>query len=84
MGAGVIVRDHEGKLLASMCSSKPYIIDLMVTKALADGKQSNFVEIWIIIEGDTPEVVQALKNEERCQSWYGQIIFYFLFVWVVN
>jgi hypothetical protein len=38
MGASTIVKDHEGKVLAFMCSSKPYIIDLTITKALVDGR----------------------------------------------
>jgi hypothetical protein len=32
MGVGVIVRDHEDNVLVTMSSSKPYIIDLVVTK----------------------------------------------------
>lgn len=39
---GVIVKDHEGKVLATMCSSKPYITDLIVVHAYAIWKAVEF------------------------------------------
>jgi hypothetical protein len=35
MGVGIIVRDHDKKLLATIYLSKLYIIDLVVAVALA-------------------------------------------------
>jgi len=31
IGVGIIARDHEGKVMASMCTTKPYISDPEVT-----------------------------------------------------
>jgi hypothetical protein len=35
---GTIVRDQQGNVLASLCSSKPYIIDLAVAEAYTTEK----------------------------------------------
>lgn len=35
MGIGIIVRDHEGCVLAATCDSKSYITDPVIAKLLA-------------------------------------------------
>ena len=35
MGVGIIVRDYEKKVLATMCSSRKFIINPIVTEAYA-------------------------------------------------
>jgi hypothetical protein len=35
ISVGVIVRDHEGNVLATMCSPKPYIIDQTIEETYA-------------------------------------------------
>lgn len=47
MGASVIVRDYEGKVMATMCSSMIFIIDPTVAEAFAALKAVALVEIWV-------------------------------------
>lgn len=39
MGLRVFVRDYEGNVLASMCTTKSFIIDLIVAEVVATWKQ---------------------------------------------
>lgn len=47
MGVAIIAKDHEEKVLASMCSTKPYISNLFVPKAVAAWKMIYFVGTWV-------------------------------------
>lgn len=38
IGVGAIARNHKGNVLASLCSSKPYISDMTVAEAYAAWK----------------------------------------------
>lgn len=69
MGVEVIFRDHEGNVLANMCSSKPYIFDPIVVEAYAAWKVVEFsIDLGIlniILEGDVLEIVNALRIEGK-------------------
>jgi len=78
MGVGVIARDAEGFLLASMCATLPFITDPIVIEARAIWKTVIFYGDlrlqWVNIEGDALEILQALRKEESCWSLYRQLI----------
>jgi hypothetical protein len=78
MGIGVIIRDHNGAILAALVASKQYIIDPTTVEALVAWKM---VELCVsmdcnsvILEGDSMEVVQALRNEEVSWGRYSTLI----------
>lgn len=68
MGASVIVRDYEGKVMATMCSSMIFIIDPTVAEAFAALKAVAFGRDLglhnVILEGDVLEIVHALRRED--------------------
>jgi hypothetical protein len=73
MGIGVIARDHNGNAVVMLSASKEYISD----PAMAEGSGWRAVEsAWsldlenIMLEGDSLEVVQALKENGSCWSLY--------------
>lgn len=75
---GIIAKDHDGNILASMCSTKPYISDPFVAEVVAAWKVVKFRRELgfqnIMMEGDMPEIVHALQKEGCCWSMYGQLI----------
>lgn len=67
MRAGVIRWVHAGSVRFSMCHTKPYIPDTMVTEALAawKGRNSRAIDFLHIMLGwDALEIVFALRPEE--------------------
>jgi hypothetical protein len=81
MGVGVlIVSDHEGQVLATMCSSKTYTTDPIVWRLLEDRwKAMNFsrdmgIHNNIILEGDGLKIMHALPKEGQSWSWYSNLI----------
>jgi hypothetical protein len=67
MGVGIIAQDHEGKIIAARCLSRPYITDPTTAEALAAWKLAEFsTELGlrqVIAEGDALEVVLTLQQE---------------------
>jgi len=65
MIVGIIAKDHEGKVLVSMCSTKLYISDLLVAEALAAWKVVTFSKYLrfqnIMNEGNARKIVHALR-----------------------
>jgi len=61
MGVGIIARDHNGHVRASMCTITPYVLNSTVAEALAAWQGVEFChdfEIqFIMLEGDTKEIV---------------------------
>ena len=78
MGLGVVARNHEGVIVATVCRSPSHISDLSTTEGMAariDVELSNSLGLRdIILEGDALEVVQALNQSDMCCRSYGQII----------
>jgi ribonuclease HI len=78
MGMGIIARDHEGYVLASMCSIKQFIVDPAVAEAYAALKAVEFccdLGLWnILLEGDALEIVNALLLDDPSWSRYGHLI----------
>ena len=78
MGFGVIARDHEGKVIATMSGSLPNISCPSVAEALGAWKlvgmclSLNFSKI--ILKGDALEVVNALKKDGLCWCSYGTVV----------
>lgn len=60
MGVGVTIRDHDGNVLATMCSSKPYIVNPTATEASATWKSIELNRdlgiLNIMLEGDVMEI----------------------------
>ncbi|XP_040998121.1 uncharacterized protein LOC121244147 [Juglans microcarpa x Juglans regia] len=68
LGIGVIVRNSEGSVMASLCSSMDLIPDPLLAEAVATRRASSFcVELGlqhIILEGDSLSVVKAIQHKE--------------------
>jgi hypothetical protein len=68
MGVGAIVRYHEGKVMATMCSSMKFIIDPTMGEAFAAWKAMVFGRNLglhnVILEDDALEIVHALRRED--------------------
>lgn len=79
MGAGIIVRDRNGEVMASMVVpindvTSPFIAECYAMwKAIEICTRLGFREV--ILEGDEIcIVIDAVNNEEEDESWSGQII----------
>lgn len=68
MGVSIIVWDHKGQVLATICSSKPYITNPTIVEAHAAWKVEKFgTDLGlqnIIIEGDALKIVQNLQKDD--------------------
>lgn len=78
MGVGVVVRDSTGGVLATQCMTKPFVRDPGVAEAMALRTALMLLgQLGItktIMEGDSLEVVQAMKREECSWARYGPIL----------
>lgn len=78
MGVGVVVRDYTWGVLASQCSTRPYINDSTVAEALAFWTTANLRHqlgfVAAILEGDSLEVVQAAGNEGDLWNNYRPVV----------
>lgn len=67
MGVGMIVRDHEGKVLAPLYSLKQFIIDPTTAEAYAAWKAMKFSKDLGLqsaqLEGDALKIVTTLQME---------------------
>ncbi|XP_062152877.1 uncharacterized protein LOC133861169 [Alnus glutinosa] len=77
MGVGVIARDSEGQVVASMCTVQHYISDSVIAEAstiatLEFGKFLNLQSIFL--EGDPLEITTALGRLDDDSSKYGNLI----------
>jgi hypothetical protein len=78
MGMGFLARNSAGHVLASYCATKPYIVDPGIAEAVSAWKM---IEVAVslgfqsvIFEGDSLEIVQALRNEGSCLGRFGQVV----------
>ena len=69
MGVGIVIRNHEGEVVAAKCCTKPHIIDPLVAKIVAAWSTAQFIrqlEIdHVIVEGDSLGVIQSLGGEDK-------------------
>jgi hypothetical protein len=69
-GMGIVARDHVGRVVAALCASRPYILDSTTADALAAWGVDEFCttlgHFKFILEGYSPEVVQAQRKESCC------------------
>jgi ribonuclease HI len=78
MGVGIIVRDDGGAVVAVRCASRPHITDPATAEAMAVWMLADFSltigHNQIIAEGDSLEVVGALRRDGECCTSYGHIV----------
>jgi hypothetical protein len=78
IGVGVIVRNHEGGVIAMMCEIINFIQDPVTAEALAARRAVEFSRTLgvgeLILEGDALQIVEALQSEDGGRSLYGVII----------
>jgi ribonuclease HI len=78
MGVGIIVRNHEGSVRAMKCMARPFINDPSTAEAIAAWAavdmcgQLQFTKV--VLEGDSMELVKALRNDDVCWNRYGHLI----------
>lgn len=75
---GIIIRDHEGSTVAMKCMVRPHITDLGTGEAMGAWAS---VELYchlqlskVIFEGDSLEIIQALRREEDSWHRFGHLI----------
>ncbi|GLT53638.1 hypothetical protein SLA2020_268960 [Shorea laevis] len=78
MGVRVIIRNSEGLVLSSLCSTLSFITDPVIAEAVAAWKAANLCQALgfqrVILEGDALAIVQALQQTMPSWCKYGQII----------
>jgi transcription initiation factor TFIIIB Brf1 subunit/transcription initiation factor TFIIB len=78
MGASFIVRDHEGKVIAIMCSSMKFIIDPTMVEDYVAWKVVVFCRDLglknVILKGDALDIVNVLRKEEHSWSRYENLL----------
>ena len=77
-GIGVIIRNHKGEAMASMCHRIPYphLVEAMEAKAARSAAQLA-IDLGIKevdIEGDSKTIVNALLATTPCCTLYGHLI----------
>ncbi|KAF5462881.1 hypothetical protein F2P56_018850 [Juglans regia] len=78
LGIGVVIRDSEGSIIASLCSSTPLNPDPLLWEAVVAHRATSLcVEFGlhqIILEGDSLAVVKAVQHKEDSWSSTGMVI----------
>jgi hypothetical protein len=78
IGIGVIVRNHEGGVIAMMSKTINFIQDPVTVETLATRRAVEFSRMLgvgeLILEGDALQIVEALQSEDGGRSLYGIII----------
>ncbi|XP_042976308.1 uncharacterized protein LOC122307474 [Carya illinoinensis] len=78
VGAGVVIRDSEGELLACLCSICDHVQNPLVAEALALRRAAILsVEMSfssVILEGDSQLIVNAVNSDKEIWAEYGNII----------
>jgi ribonuclease HI len=78
MGAGVVVRDSHGVVLAMYCTTKGFVTspsDAETVGAWAAVELAKRLGLQrVIFEGDALEIIQALTRDGDCWASYGQIL----------
>jgi len=78
MGMGIVVRDSQGEVKAAMCDVIPYIRDPVVAEAIGARCAVQFGRNLglesIEFEGDTREIILALRNPAEVDSIHGYLL----------
>jgi ribonuclease HI len=78
MGVGVVIRDHTGGLIAARCATRQFIQEPSVAEALACqtavALRHQLGLSAAIFEGDSIEVVQAVRKEETSWTIFGPVV----------
>jgi hypothetical protein len=78
MVMGFLVHDYARHVLASFYATKPHIFDPGIAEAIFAWKMIEVVAPLgyhsVLFEGDSLEIVQALKMEGVCLCWFGQVV----------
>jgi hypothetical protein len=78
MGVGIIIRDHNGEVCASSCSTRPHVVDPSVAKALGPRQGVELcIELGlqsVLLEGDAKEIVNDIAKGGVSSGSCGSII----------
>ena len=78
VGLGVVIRDNNGEVMGAMSQRVPLPQTVVEVEALACLRAVFFaIELGLcdlVIEGDSALVIQAIKDGQPCQSFYGHIV----------
>ena len=77
-GIGVVVRDHEGCIVAALSQRVRLTQSMEMAEALAARRAVVFAKELslsdVLVEGDCLRVMQALAGSGRCNTLFGQVI----------
>ena len=77
-GLGVVVRDHQGRVMASMSEKTRLPSSSYKVEALAAVRATSFaLELHlpsVIVEGDSKLIISALRSEEESFTSFGHLI----------
>jgi ribonuclease HI len=78
IGIGIIARNSQGEVVASMSAPKCYIIALDIAGAVAALRAITFCRelgfTRVVLEGDAIQIVQVLKSSTHNWNSYGHLI----------
>jgi ribonuclease HI len=78
MGVGVVIKNHEGEVVAAKCCTKPHITDPLVAEIVAAWSAAQFIrhlEIdHVLVEGDSLGVIQSLGGVDRSWAPAGHLV----------
>ena len=78
VGLGVVICDNNGEVMGAMSQRVPLPQTVVEVEALACLRAVFFaIELGLcdlVIEGDSALVIQAIKDGQPCQSFYGHIV----------
>ncbi|XP_062155184.1 uncharacterized protein LOC133863239 [Alnus glutinosa] len=78
IGLGVVIRDNGGVLVAALVQTVPHITDPTHAEAMAAWKAVSFCSDLGLrratFEGDSLQVVSAMRKDEPCWTSFSQLI----------
>ncbi|KAF5458726.1 hypothetical protein F2P56_022736, partial [Juglans regia] len=80
MRMGIVFRDEEGEVLASVCDVKQNVHDpalaenLALWRAIEISSELSFSFSELMFEGDAANIIQRINKADEDQSWMGHII----------
>jgi hypothetical protein len=79
MAIGIVINDVGGSVVAARASILPYIVDpttaeVVVVRYAVSSLNNKVGGGSIILEGDSFEVVSALRKEDSCNWVFGQLL----------
>jgi ribonuclease HI len=78
MGVGIVVRNHVGEVLVTKCTTKAFVTDPQIAKAIAAWTAAELIHQLglpqVILEGDALAMVQVMQQEESSWEWFGHLL----------